>query len=92
MHVNLMDDVSWKKQTNKKAWRKALMLTKLGSKSLAVNNYRINEDAANNGRGHCGRPMHVHIWKHMQTKARALVGEHHQPAGDALLPAVQVEY
>lgn len=60
MHVNLMDDVSGKK-TNKKARQKALMLTKLGSKSLAANNDRINEDAANNGRGHCGRPMHVHI-------------------------------
>lgn len=60
MHVNLMDDVSGKKQT-KKHDKKALMLTKLGSKSLAANNYRINEDAANKGRGHCGRPMHVHI-------------------------------
>lgn len=47
------------------------MLTILGSKSLEANNYRINEDRANNGRGYCGKHMHVHIWKHMYSKASA---------------------
>lgn len=37
------------------------MLTKLGSKSLAANNYRINEDRENNGGVYRGKRMHVHI-------------------------------
>lgn len=57
MHVNLMDNVIQKKKT----WQEALMLTKLGSKSLAANNYRINEDWENNGGGYRGKRMHVHI-------------------------------
>lgn len=35
------------------------MFTKLGSKSLAANNYRINEDPENNSRGYCCEYMHV---------------------------------
>lgn len=56
MHVNLMDD-GWfqKKRQN------ALMFTELGSKSLAANNYRINEDPENNGLGYCCTCMHVNI-------------------------------
>lgn len=47
------------------------MLTKHGSKSLEGNNCRINEDGGNNGRGHCCKCMHDHIWKHMHGEARA---------------------
>lgn len=46
MHVNLMDDGFWEGKGVKKKKKKepnALMFTKLGSKSLAANNYGINE-------------------------------------------------
>lgn len=51
----------YKNKKKKKTWQKALMLTKLGSKSLAANNYRLNEGRENNGGGYCGKCMHVHI-------------------------------
>ncbi len=44
------------------------MFTKLGSKSLAANNYRINEDPENNNRGYCCKYMHVNILKCMHVK------------------------
>lgn len=50
----------------------ALMLTKLGSKSLAANNYRINEDPGNNGLGYCGKHMHVNMRK--DTHAKCVFG------------------
>lgn len=47
MHVNLMDDGfcggEGRVRGLKKKEPNALMFTKLGSKSLAANNYRINE-------------------------------------------------
>ena len=48
--------------------RNALMFTKLGSKSLAANNYRINEDPENNSKGYCCKYMHVNILKCMHVK------------------------
>lgn len=39
------------------------MFTKLGRKSLAANNYRINEDPENNDHGYCCKYMHVNILK-----------------------------
>ncbi len=39
----------------------ALMFTELGSKSLAANNYRINEDPENNNGSDCCKYMHVNI-------------------------------
>lgn len=39
------------------------MFTKFGSKSLAADNYRINEDPENNGHGCCCKYMHVNISK-----------------------------
>lgn len=61
MHANLMGYV-WL-QENKRKKEKALMFTKFGSKSLAADNYRINEDPENNGHGCCCKYMHVNISK-----------------------------
>lgn len=61
MHAKLMGYV-WlreKKENN------ALMLTELGSKWLAADNYRINEDAENKKQDHCCKHMHVNILKRM---------------------------
>lgn len=44
------------------------MFTNLGSKSLAANNYRINEDPENNSHGYCCKSMHVNILKCMHAK------------------------
>lgn len=44
------------------------MFTKLGSKSLAANNYRINEDGEDNSAGYCCKYMHVIILKCMHGK------------------------
>ena len=44
------------------------MFTKLGSISLAANNYRINEDPENNSKGYCCKYMHVNILKRMHVK------------------------
>ena len=44
------------------------MFTKLGSKSLAANNYRINEDRENNCKGYCCKYMHVNILKRMHVE------------------------
>ena len=63
MHANLMGYVWFQEKKKKKREKKALMFTKLGSKSLAANNYRINEDPENNSRGCCCKYMHVNISK-----------------------------
>lgn len=44
------------------------MFAQLGSKSLAANNYRINEDPENNDHGYRRKYMHVNILKCMHVK------------------------
>lgn len=44
------------------------MFTKLGSKSLAANNCRINEDPEHNSKGYCCKYMHVNILKRMHVR------------------------
>lgn len=47
------------------------MFTKVGSKSLAANNDRINEDGEDNSKGYCCKYMHVIILKCMHSECES---------------------